>query len=182
VIVRADTVVGFALIGILGFGGCVLAKKVTALSVKPKMAEAIEDTSQRLPFRSEAGIDLSGRTVFPLPPPGVRHTVVFMLRGASVQTDLAFWRKVESLLPKNAAIRLVGYCDGDVCVNAVRGEAVAPDFPVIAYGEITGSQALLNADAQGNSFLLSEEWFQPKRISWRAPVSTPQAVVQEAIQ
>jgi hypothetical protein len=182
---KNESSIGIVLIIILGFYGWLLAKQTRALSEQTKTAQAIADANQTLGFLSESGIDVSGRLVSPFWPPGTKHTLVFMLRGTTVRADLDFWRNVATLLPKDAGIRLVGYCDGDDCANFVRSDARLPDFPVIAYGEILSSQALVNADAQGNGLLLLDQKKHPlssKRVGWRAPGQTPFNVVRGALQ
>jgi hypothetical protein len=171
---KGETILGIVLVGVLGFYGWQPAK--TILAHRQVHAAAV---GKRL-LRTEGGIDVYGNLVRHLPPPKAKRTIVFLLRGGQVRADLEFWRNVESLLPKDTGFRLVGYCDGDACANAVKGEALQPDFPVIAYGEIGAGQAMVEADAQGEAFILSEEWFQPRRLGWRSQGRSPLSVVQEA--
>lgn len=174
--------IGIALIAALGYFGWQLGRSVRTLRQQPRRQQLIFNKSQQTVFTAEAGIDVWGTPVSPLPPPQAKRTIVFMVRGSSAEQDLSFWRSVESLLPKNDGIRLVGYCDGKACVNTVRREANPIDFPVIAYGELDGSQALLNEDARGHAVLRSEQWFIPKSIAWRSPARTPRILAKEISQ
>lgn len=180
--VKIETLIGIVLIAVLGFYGVRLVRSTLALSRLAPTARSSAGTNRRLVFQSEAGIDVWGKPVYPLPAAQAKRTIIFLLRGASIAADLDFWRNVESLLPKNAGLHLVGYCDGNNCADAVRRDAKPPGFPVIAYGEVIGSQALVNVDANGNSILMSEQWLQSKRVKWREPTRTPLSVVQEALR
>lgn len=175
---KVETLLGIVLVGVLGFYGWPLAMRIRDLRQDPEVK--IAAAYRKRVLRTEVGIDVYGNLVQHLPPPKVKRTIVFLLRGVHAPADLEFWRNVESLLPSNSGFRLVGYCDGDACANAIKGEAHRPDFPVIAYGEIGGGQAMFDADAEGDAFILSEEWFQPRRIRWRAPGRSPLGVIQEA--
>lgn len=171
---KAETSLGIVLVGALGFYGWQPA--MTILAHRQLHAAAV---GKRF-LRTEGGIDVYGNLVQHLPPPKVKRTIVFLLRGVHVRADLEFWSNVKSLLPRDSGFRLVGYCDGDACANAVKGEARRPDFPVIEYGEIGDGQAMVEADAEGDAYILSEEWFQSRRIGWRSQGRSPLRVIQEA--
>ena len=180
--VNMETLIGVVLIAILGYYGWRLSKAAPPLMWRPHAEQAIVASNQSLVFQSEEGIDIWGKPVYPVPPPEAERTIIFLLHAATVRADLDFWHQVELLLPKHAGLRLVGYCDGNSCADFVRGDARPPDFPVIEYGEIIGSQALVNKDAQGYSILRSESWFQPKLVEWRVLGKTPLSVVQELLR
>jgi hypothetical protein len=108
--------------------------------------------------------------------------MVFVLRGASIREDLDFWRTVEILLPRDAKIVLIGYCNGDDCVNAVKRDGRLPKFPIIAYGETAGSQALLNADTQGSFLFLEHDSYKLNPIRWRDQGQTPQNIAHEVLR
>jgi hypothetical protein len=179
---KSEIVVAAVLIALLSYYGSLLTRDAWSLRRLPQAKQAIVASNQNLVFQSEAGIDISGRPVHPLPPPQAERTIVFLLHGASIGIDLDFWRQVESLLPESGGVRLVGYCDGDNCADSVRKNGIRPSFPVIVYGEITDSQALINEDARGYSILRSERWFRSKSVAWRISGSTPQSVVKEALK
>lgn len=171
---KGETILGTVLVGVLGFYGW---QPATTILARQQVHAA---TAGKLVLHTEGGIDVYGNRIRHLPPPGVKCTIVVLLRGGQVQVDLEFWRNVKSLLPRDSGFRLVGYCDGDACANAVKGEARRPEFPVIAYGEIGGGQAMIEADARGDAFILSEEWFHSRRIGWRSQGRSPLSVIQEA--
>jgi hypothetical protein len=177
-----QTLQAVLLIAILGFYGWQLTRNAWILHGLPQMQQVTSDRNRTLVFQSEAGIDILGRPVYPIFASGTKRTIIFLLRSASVKKDLDFWRQVESLLAKNTGPRLVGYCDGDECAEAVRHDARPTDFPVVAYGEITSTQALVNADAEGSAILRNGSLMGPKRLAWRAQGKTPQSVIQEALK
>jgi hypothetical protein len=181
-IVHAETLIGVVLTCVLGYYGWSLVKTIWPSDQRSGMARSSSDPSATLGFRVEGGVAVNGDLVFHVPPPRIKTTVVFMLRGASLRADVAFWRGVRSRLSNDAGVRLVGYCDGDACANLVRGAAQSTGFPVIAFGEIVNSESLINADTQGKCILLREEWREPKHVVWRAAGNTPQSVVTEALQ
>ncbi|MDR3578190.1 MAG: hypothetical protein P4L50_30375 [Anaerolineaceae bacterium] len=179
-----ETIVELILIAVLGVYGAQLAIRLNGEPWR-SLTMAAKDTtrsSSGLIFQSEEGIDVFGSRIHHAPPPAVTGTVAFVLRGDSIRADLKFWRKVKALLPNNGRIRLVGYCDGMVCRDTVKKAVGGRDFPVIAYGEIASSEALIDADAQGNCILLHEEWPLPKSLTWRATGVTPEKVAQEVQQ
>lgn len=171
---RLDTFIGVALIAILGYYGAQMAANTQVIS-------ANTDRGEQMVFLSAGGVDLSGKLISPSSMPTSNRTLVFLLHGQSLQKDLEFWAQVEALLPKNSVVQLVGDCDGDLCTDALKQATHPPEFPVIEYGEITSSEALLDVDAAGNSILLNGK--NPQRfIQWRAASVTPTSFVQEAMK
>jgi hypothetical protein len=179
---KVEFCIAIALVSILGYYGWTMLRVAKTIKQRSQIEMATAASNHKLVFLSEAGIDVSGKFVFPLPPPGAERTIIFLLRGTSIKADLDFWRSVQSLLPRRAGLRLVGYCDGDNCADFVRNNPEQADFPVIAYGEIAGSQALVNEDEQGYSILRSERWFRSKHVKWRALEESPRSVVEEALR
>jgi len=177
----ADLFLGIILVALLGFYSIRLAWSIHSIRQWSQAARSA-DRSSDLVFQSEAGISVWGDPVYPVSAKQAQRTIVFLLHGDKIGSDLAFWHRVKLLVPSDAGLRLVGYCDGIVCADAVRHEANRSDFPVIAYGEVISSQALINADAKGNSILRSEQWLHSKNIKWHTPMSTPSIVVQEALK
>lgn len=132
-----------------------------------------------LTFQVESGIDVNGHPVYALPPSKAQRTIVFLIRGTNVDADLNFWRQVQALRPNQSSLRLVGYCDGEVCAKAVSHASRPSDFPVIAYGELISTEAVVDQDLDGKAVLRDEGWLQPKQIEWRH--QTPLLVLQEAL-
>lgn len=161
----------------------VAARQITSLvhikHLEHQQAESVNETQY---FQSEYGIDVSGRPVTPLPVQLEDRTLIFLLRGSQLKSDLAFWRDASALVEPSKKLRLVGYCDGPECISGVRADGQALNFPVIAYGESTSAQALIAADLQDNAVLRSEQWFTPKTVLWRAAIRTPAAVIMEALK
>jgi len=149
---------------------------------QPQRELTAQALNQRLVFQSALGIDVFGKLVYPLPPPEVDRTIVFLLRGKSIVSDLQFWHQVEGIVPTSSHIRLIGYCDSDDCINDIKAHREAFNFPVIAYGELVASQALINADEDGSSVLLREQWLIPHFLKWRTTDRRPLDIVREAME
>ena len=181
--VRAESLIGIVLIVSLVFCGVRFTRSLHALSQRSEDEErrSLGSDHSRV-FRSETGVDVWGNQVHPLPYPMEPKTLVFMFRGSTLARDVEFWRNVDQLLPKGSGIRLVAYCDGRECTEAVRKSVKPPGFPVVAYGELTSSEAIVDADVAGNALLRSEEVIQAKSISWRTAGITPGNIVKEASQ
>jgi hypothetical protein len=107
--------------------------------------------------------------------------IAFLLRGASIQEDLALWHQVFLLLPKDQA-RMVGYCDGDECVAAARRMQSPSGFSILAYGEMISAQSVVNADAKGFSIFSDNRHSGPKLVAWRNAEDTPQSFVQKVLR
>jgi hypothetical protein len=177
-----ETAVGILLIIILSCYELQFSRSILLLKRQPQLEQAMRASNHRITFQSESGIDLRGNLIHPLPPTQADRSIIFLLRGTTLKADLDFWIRVKSLLPKESAVRLIGYCDGLICASTIRRSNQPPDFPIIEYGEIIGSQALINADGLGYSILRREQWLQPKLIKWRAPESTPQETIREVLE
>jgi hypothetical protein len=124
------------------------------------------------------GIDVSGQMVNKIIPPGTKRFVVFSLRGTTLEHDLNFWGGLATLLQKESGIRLVGFCDTSACVEGVGHLSQSLRFPVIAYGDAGASQAVLNADAQGDLILLSGALETISKVRWRGEDVTPASVTR----
>lgn len=180
--VNGETLNAILLIAILGFYGCRLANEAWTLHQRGQMLQAVVDQNRKLVFGLEAGIDVSGTPVHVQTLNSTKRTIVFLLHGASIKADLKFWRSMEAALPVDSALRLVGYCNNDTCAEAVRREAPVADFPVIAYGEIVSSQALVNADGDGNAILRNASHLETRYVAWRVPGKSPEDVAREVIR
>ncbi len=179
----AGTLRDLLLIAILGIYGFRLVTIAVARHEVMHNQPVVEAQYRRKAFSSESGLDVLGRFVKPAEASGANRTIVFLLRGATVKTDLEYWHQVRSLLPRHSGLRLIAYCDGDTCLNAIRHEVSAPEFPVIEFGEIVSSQALFDADINGDCVLrIGSGIGQNRSLLWRAPGQTPSALVHEALQ
>ena len=140
----------------------------------------IRASSRRLVFSGEEGIDIFGNVVHPLPPTAARATLVFLLHTNHLSNDIRFWTDISQSLPKDSGIRLVGYCDGPSCASTLRSERSLP-FPVIEFGETIGSQALIDADRNGECLLREEMWFSEKRLHLQGRPISPKELAKEIL-
>lgn len=179
---KFETVCGSILIIAFVILGIVLTRRVVDVPWKLLIVNnASRSENTDLIFQSENGVDVHGVRVRHEPPPAVVGTVVFMLRGVTIRADLDYWHAVAALLPKDSRVRLIAFCDDAICRKAAKA-TTGSDFPVVAYGEVESSEALIDADAKGNCVLLREEWPLPKNVRWRTPEVTPAVVVREVLQ
>lgn len=127
-------------------------------------------------LRSVTGVGVLGHLIYPFPPRGTKRFVVFVLRGSRVKADLAFWLSVAgSLSAESDSIRLVAFCNGSACGEVVRRieERRSLPFPVIEFAEMTGGQALVNADDNGQFLLLNRQAYVLARFRWRQGAMSP---------
>lgn len=97
------------------------------------------------------GVDQRGRIVEGLPS-GARKIVAFALKGSTLATEIAFWRKVRESAPVGTAF--VGMCADRKCV------ALAPqldtDLRILVAGEAGGLSEVLRAGRAGD-FLVTDD-------------------------
>jgi hypothetical protein len=149
-----------------GYGG-LLVTQVGAARLDAVRSTA--DANQRLLFADATGIDVLGERIHPARSPGRRGVVAFVLRSRSLGADLAFWREVADLasnVSSETRLEFVGYCDGAACADALKNRQHLGRLTVIAYGEAIDSQAVLNADEQGD-FVVKDRDQPPRRVWWR---------------
>lgn len=175
---KREIVIEILLIGVLGIYGWLLADRVVAVRADPVQMAA--DANSRLPFTDGIGIDSLGQRIDPARFSGINRVVVFLLRSGSLDLDLKFWNSVGSLLPNGSGVELIGYCDGNACIEALEKNPLSMEFPVITYGEALDSQALLNADLEGN-FLLAEKGKYARTIGWRGSGRTADDVARSIL-
>jgi hypothetical protein len=180
--VKLDTILGAMIIGTLCFFGGRMVKTTLVLNKQYRMESELLGGKNHVIFQAEEGVDATGSLITPLPPPEEDRALVFLLRGASLKQDLEFWENVSRLLPQHSGLRLVAYCADVECANTVKVNGQDIGFPVIIYGEIVGSQAVMEADSAGEAILRSEAWLLPKTLAWRSTGKSPQAVLKEALQ
>jgi hypothetical protein len=167
-----------ALVAVLAVYGVRLARNARMLDLQANEGRYLAVAGERIAFQSVTGLDATGRFVNKVIPPGTKRFVVFALRGSTFQDDLNFWNGVAALLPKDRGIRLLGFCDGTACAETLRSANQQGSFPIIVYGEATSSQAIINADTQGNLILLSGALATVGKVSWRGADDTPASVAR----
>jgi hypothetical protein len=165
---RSDTVSALALVCILCYFGFQLqqTKKSLESLMRIRQDARLKDNNHWI-FAGASGIDLDGNIVTFKQPPGVQHTGFFLLHGTDLAYDLNFWETVQSLLPQNGSIRLIGTCDGQTCIEALHTKGQKTPFPIITAMEIAGSQALVSADKHGDFILKFDDKNPPETKPWR---------------
>ena len=140
------------------------------------------ESNKRLLFVDGAGIDVRGELVNSKATSETKRVVAFLLRESTATQDVEFWRDVERMLPKNSGVRLVAYCDGSACAKIVRELSLSSSFPVILYGELIDSQAVLNADTEG-AFVLKErdKSNRVRAIRWRDVHQRSEDIVRRVV-
>ncbi len=167
------------LIGLLSVYGWLLIDGLPPSRVTRE--QILIETNKRLRFADASGIDVWGERVNPLQVRGTNGIIAFLLRNASLGRDLRFWQEVSGLIPKGSGICLVGYCDGSACAEAMRNNPLSGEFPIIEYGEIIDSQALINADMEGAFIMVVKDKNVPSEtrvIRWRDLGQTPASLVR----
>ena len=149
-------------------------------SLQSESARRLSDVSTSQYLQAEAGVDIYGHVITALPATIEDRGLIFLIRGASLKADTDFWRSAAKIAAQFPNLRLVGYCDGQECAERLRSEKQTLPFPVIAFGELLGTQALFEADGDGEAVVHSERWFVPKNVEWRSTASTPGSVIDGA--
>src|ERR1022692_2004117 len=174
---KIEVVIEAALVAVLAVYGVHFATEARTLnSEADELRGILANGSTQI--RSIMGIDVSGQMVNKIIPPGTKRFVVFSLRGTTLEQDLNFWGGLAALLPKESGIRFVGFCDTTACAQRVGHLYESLSFPVIAYGDAGASQAVLNADAQGDLILLSGALETISKVRWRGEDVTPASVTR----
>lgn len=179
--ISLNTLLGLCCLGILTPYSLQLLGKVQEAHNTTTTQMVGELTKGELQFQREMGVDITGRPIYPLPPPAVDRTIVFVLRSKTMESDLQFWNEVQRKLSDKKTIRLAGYCDDLQCIDFLKHNAGSAKFPVIAAGEIIGSESIVDADYRGSCYVTAERWFTPKQLNWRARTETPDHIAQEAL-
>lgn len=136
-------------------------------------------TDPRLALSSIVGIDLAGRRVLDIAPDSVDRWIVFRLRSASLHEDIEYWTAVAAAIPKGHRLGLLGYCERSDCRDSLALRTDGLPFRVVVYGEVIASQAVANADAEGEYIVLNQERRRLRRGAWRSPDSGPSATAEE---
>ena len=175
------------ILAVLTIIALLLNKEHRSLQLKAEFEKNYVIDNQQKVLRSIAGIDVAGRLVSEIIPSRTGRFVAFALRHSTLQNDIDVWKTVNILLAKEPAnilldIHLVGYCDGTLCAESVSNNAGQQlGFPVIVYGDLMSTQAIYNADAEGNCLVI-----EPRRLTreirWRNPDLTVACIVQEIIK
>jgi hypothetical protein len=163
---------------VLSFYGWSLVKDVGRLELWRKRQAFIASDDNA--YVESSGIAVDGKAISGGTLSGRKH-VAFLLRNKSLQDDLNFWTQVNTLLGSRTIIGLIGYCDSQQCVDAIRTLRPLP-FPVLAYGEAVSIQAVADADAHGLAIVKVAGAQTRSKIVWRKTGSAPQTVVQEAVR
>jgi len=167
------------LIPVLSFYAWSLAQDIGRLRAGRTRLADIAAVNLRLAYRRPAGVAIDGTLVAPAP--DQNKYVAFLLRGQSLQHDLDFWIRAKKLMDSRQDIGLFGYCDSQQCVDAIR-KLQPLSFPVLAYGEAAGIQAVVNEDVRGRAILQIVGKASPLEIAWRDPRVSPEDAVQGAIR
>jgi hypothetical protein len=159
-----------ALIGVLA----VLGWRVFRLSPKTntELAEIARADRLRLQFSKAIGVGAFGELIDSEHGEKTPTLVGFVLRAGSFESDLAFWQDVSRQAVVRARTKLVGYCDSPQCLDDVRRTSPKPEFPIIGFGEVGATQALLNADLKSECIVVDFARNRSTKIEWRG--SNPQ--------
>jgi len=173
-----EAVNGLLLLIVLVYCGVRLFQNAATVRTDRKQKEIRLLTPQSLPFLADKGVDVFGNPVVPSVASKKHPVYVFLLRGDRIDSDLSFWLDI-SRHTKKENITLIGYCDGQDCSSRVRRSSPLLPFRVIEYGEVTSSQALINADREGYLLGLIGVGKRPKKIKWRGANSTVLNISEE---
>ena len=168
------------LLAILGFYGWHLGRDYLALRKWPENQANLSARNNTLVFRTAAGIDIHGNHIVDsAKASGVKRTVGFLIRTSHVRRDVEFISRVQQLLASRPEIRVVAFCDGIACSHSGLVGDGALGFPIIAYGEVVSTEAVVNADALGLCVMRDSTRGDSRRTSWRSEKDSPATVVQE---
>jgi hypothetical protein len=154
-----------------------LLDKIKDVDAQAAISEQIASSNGATGFRSGGGMDMTGHYIGSPSPQHTKYTVVFLLRGSTFSADLKFWESVNSLIPKGAGVRLIGYCDGDQCAEHLKNSSLSVAFPVVLYATVPDAQAVLNADDKGEALEIGSDLRMHKSIVWRTEHIYPVDIV-----
>ena len=174
------TLQALLLIVVLGSYACSLSKDVMMLSRLKQKQAIMAHAKSDLIYDQPAGVDVYGKKIVPSSLSKKRN-IVFFLRNENLQKDLDFWSHVGMLLDSHREIGLIGYCDGWQCADSIR-KMHPLGFPVLAFGEATDIEAVVDADGDNKAILKDVGSHLQSTILWRSAESSPQKAVQEAIR
>lgn len=165
------------LLAVLGYSGWSLYREAVNARAGLAALEHLASGNNTIPLVDAGGIDIGGKHITNSSHSAAR-SVVFLLRSYSLVSDVAFWDSVSYQIARRSDIELIGFCDGNQCVKDVR-RARSRAFPVIACGNARDIQAVLNADANGQAYILEQGRPSITKVAWRVTGSTVQKVVEE---
>lgn len=175
---ETDTRNGLIVIGVLLFCTWRLASSAWSLHTFRSNVDASNKLEQSFVFQPERAIDVSGHFVSFATKTAGEKDLVFLLRGSSFTEDLKFWEEVATLIPPSQHLRLIAYCNDNLCVDQITHLPKAPQFPVVFYSEVGNGQALIEADNQGAALLKDANRFHATKIPWRGSDDSPGAILQ----
>lgn len=178
-----ELAIELALVVALAVCGVRLSAELEFVRRRARVELALAGDNQLLVLRSASGIDVSGKFISAALPTRVERLAVFGLRRSSLGDDLRVWGAVQAQLGKAGTVHFVGFCDGTDCAESVRRlrRGLVP-FPVLAYGEATAVQAVVNADAYGRMLLLDRKMRLLRQIEWRTPGYDARAISDEVLR
>jgi hypothetical protein len=179
--VKLETFATLVLVGALGAGTLPLIGGLRSLKREVSAEHAYADVRQaQFVPTSTSGVDVWGQLRYERLPANAKRFVLFGLRHATLREDLRFWEEISSRLAAESSVHLVAYCDGGACARAVARQKVA--FAVMQYGEAVTVQAVLNADATGQSILADGSMRPLRPVSWRASKGVVEEIVKEVLK
>jgi hypothetical protein len=162
---------------ILGYCGLILYREEVGIRGRIVGLEQLASGNDTTPLVDTAGIDIYGKKTADRTGSGIRE-VVFLLRNSSLTNDLEFWNSVHSQIAQHHNLELIGYCDSSQCGDDVK-RAGAPPFSVIAGGNARDIQSVVNADVNGQAYILEPGKPSFTKVEWRVPGNMVQKVVEE---
>jgi hypothetical protein len=165
-----------------GIGWYLFDAMVEAETNSPAMK--LVESDNNLVFMDGAGIDIMGNIVNHYSSEKdetEKYIIAFLLRYGNLNDDLKFWNEVGDYLTKTNTAKLVAYCDSEQCIEIIKKNPLQNSFQVLEYGEIADMQAIINADANGEFWLVNPKG-ESIKLNWRDKILTPTEIARSINQ
>jgi len=126
------------------------------------------------------GVDISGARFRNGDPAIIHHKVTFLLRSASYEADIAFWSMIQPVLRGSTDVQLVGFCDGEACINLARQNSSFAAFPIIGFSTVAAMERIYRTDLDGSAVMTNAGGRVEDVFPWRT--STPTSVLSHLMQ
>jgi hypothetical protein len=154
-----------------------LAKDAVTLRQLHEAKQRVMNNAGLPDYGNPQGIDVYGHPIALKS----KHTIICVLRAASIQHDVELWNTLATLLAMKGDIKVLGYCETSKCVTLIRDQYIAK-FPVLQAGDAIAIQAAIAADANGKAVITKVGSGISTLLLWRDGRRSPEELLAEVGQ